>query len=252
MARRYNRGYRNYPRYETKNFNNQDYIVKHDNYQRRGYYKRRYKNNKPSLRSMNITTGIPDRYMMKMKYSTTVEMTGIGGVTGTHIFRGNSIYDPDLSGIGGQPLGHDQWANFYREYTVNGSKMDVKILNLNTTASNSTTIVTVNPSEVAMSGGINAISLPEYPYVRYKLLPAASGGNLPKTIVNYISTKKIFGIKDVLDEDYSALMSTNPARQWFWNINATNIQGNDSYTVVMLVTITYYVELKSRVLLQTS
>lgn len=75
---------------------------------RKRRYNKKKRYNKPTTKKVNITTGIPDRYMMKMKYSRTVELTAVGGITGTYVFRGNSIYDPDFTSTGGQPLGRDQ------------------------------------------------------------------------------------------------------------------------------------------------
>lgn len=52
--------------------------------------------------------------------------TTTGGVVGiTHAFGLNCCYDPDITGVGHQPMGYDQWAAFYRVYKVH--RVDVKI-----------------------------------------------------------------------------------------------------------------------------
>jgi len=43
-----------------------------------------------------------------------------------HVYNLNSIFDPDRTGTGHQPLGHDQYANFYNRYRVWSTR--VKIL----------------------------------------------------------------------------------------------------------------------------
>jgi len=35
-----------------------------------------------------------------------------------HLFRANSIFDPDFTGVGHQPLSHDQYALRYSQYRV--------------------------------------------------------------------------------------------------------------------------------------
>jgi len=42
------------------------------------------------------------------------------------VFRLNSVFDPDFSGVGHQPRGFDQWSQVYNQYRV--SRCDVNIL----------------------------------------------------------------------------------------------------------------------------
>lgn len=50
---------------------------------------------------------------------------GIGGPAASHIFRANSIFDPDETGIGHQPTGFDQLMEFFQFYTVTAAKIFV-------------------------------------------------------------------------------------------------------------------------------
>jgi len=60
-----------------------------------------------------------------MRYVEQVSINpGIGSTSG-YAYRANSIYDPNYSGVGHQPMGHDQWANFYNHYVVIGSRIKV-------------------------------------------------------------------------------------------------------------------------------
>lgn len=62
-----------------------------------------------------------------LKYVQTVQLdAGASGVPAQYNFRANSIYDPDLTGGGGQPLARDQFFLLYDHYTVIGSRMKVK------------------------------------------------------------------------------------------------------------------------------
>lgn len=73
------------------------------------------------------TIGFPMNQMVRMRYHTTLLLTPNNGYVATsYVFRANSIFDPDASGVGHQPLGHDQWAQFYSTYCVVGSKIIVK------------------------------------------------------------------------------------------------------------------------------
>lgn len=57
---------------------------------------------------------IPNRYICKMKYSTSV----ITSAAGQYIFNLNSLFDPDRTGIGHQPYGYDPLSNLYNRYRV--------------------------------------------------------------------------------------------------------------------------------------
>lgn len=57
---------------------------------------------------------IANRYICKMKYSTSV----VTSATGQYIFNLNSLYDPDRTGVGHQPYGYDPISNLYNRYRV--------------------------------------------------------------------------------------------------------------------------------------
>lgn len=57
---------------------------------------------------------IPDRYICKMKYATTVSTD----LTGQYIFNLNSLFDPDRTSFGHQPYGYDNLTVLYNRYRV--------------------------------------------------------------------------------------------------------------------------------------
>lgn len=58
-----------------------------------------------------------------LRYYETFELAaGTANTFSEYLFNANSIYDPDQTGTGHQPLGHDQWATFFGAYLVIGSK----------------------------------------------------------------------------------------------------------------------------------
>lgn len=54
------------------------------------------------------------RYITKMKYSENVTTAG----TGVYAFRLNSVFDPNLTGVGHQPYGFDTLSTVYNKYRV--------------------------------------------------------------------------------------------------------------------------------------
>lgn len=58
---------------------------------------------------------IPSRFITKMKYSETVATSAVGNF---YQFNLNSVHDPNRSGVGHQPYGHDTLATLYNRYRV--------------------------------------------------------------------------------------------------------------------------------------
>ena len=69
----------------------------------------------------------PNNKLVRHKYCDTVTIpAGTGaGVPTIYQFRANSIYDPDYTGVGHQPLFHDEMAAQYKYYTVMSSRIKV-------------------------------------------------------------------------------------------------------------------------------
>lgn len=57
---------------------------------------------------------IPQRFITKMKYSETVATDALG----LFYFNLNSVFDPNRTGVGHQPYGHDTLATLYNRYRV--------------------------------------------------------------------------------------------------------------------------------------
>jgi len=71
--------------------------------------------------------GIPQVSHAKLRYACEVTITppGSSGIS-YHQFGANCLYDPDITGVGHQPMGFDQWMALYGVYVVNKAKIDVQ------------------------------------------------------------------------------------------------------------------------------
>lgn len=55
-----------------------------------------------------------------MRYNTTISLNSdVASIPGYYLFRCNSINDPDATGVGHQPYGHDTYQSIYNHYKVN-------------------------------------------------------------------------------------------------------------------------------------
>lgn len=53
-----------------------------------------------------------------MRYSQVISLNPVTGIPAPYLFRCNSIFDPDYTGLGHQPYGHDTYATIYNHYSV--------------------------------------------------------------------------------------------------------------------------------------
>lgn len=68
----------------------------------------------------------PPEMVIKMPYFFANNYTVAPGVFGTsQQFKVNSLWDPDLTGVGHQPLGRDTWTSIYDYYKVLKCKVEV-------------------------------------------------------------------------------------------------------------------------------
>ena len=73
--------------------------------------------------------GFPPNILTRLRYNDIVTLTSTDGSLAIQQMRMNSIFDPDVTSAGHQPLYHDQFAAIYNHYTVVGSKITVTFTN---------------------------------------------------------------------------------------------------------------------------
>lgn len=202
---------------------------------------------KPTFTVARGPSGFPDAIFVKLKYTQRLAQTHAAGVGAEQVFRGNSIFDPDLTGGGHQPYGFDQWSNFYSYYTVYGSSCKVQLIPTTSTflgydcavvPSLDSTIISTSPDT----------PIEEMPYSKYRIVAAYAVGTIP-AIKSYMSTAKIFGAEPVAvktEDNYSSTVGNNPANVWYWNIITQPSDLTTANANNLLVTITYYVQFSAR------
>lgn len=211
--------------------------------------------NKPN-KSFIKSPYMSDEVFLKLVYTTNVSVASVAGVPQFYTFAGNSLYDPDITGTGHQPMGFDQWQGFYNKYTVYGSKIRATFCNVDSVAGapNTENIMVglvPTPSDVAIASIAAAndiVACAEYPYGKYK------AGNIVNaapqlTLNSYMSSSKIDGIpkaKVAIDDRYTAVVSANPVNMWRWNIGLQATDKSSTCGGRLLVKITYYCRLSAR------
>lgn len=163
-------------------------------------------------------------------------------------FHGNSCNDPNEEGGGQQPQGFDQWMAFYEKYRVHGSKCMCTFYALN---AQDTSVVPkrafVYPSNTpGWTDNIQMQSRSIRSYNRWKHIGSQNGLRSLAAVKNYMSTKRMYGLKSIAQEDnFTGTATTDPVDKWYWaigmnTVNDSNFGVTEVHTVV--VDIIYYVE----------
>lgn len=99
------------------------------------YAKRKKKSNRKAVSRVSRFNapdrlpGIPKRKRARLFYSDFNNVTpSVAGTVVGHYWSPNCLYDPNESGGGHQPFGHDQWSLYYKKYRVNSAVFSIKFM----------------------------------------------------------------------------------------------------------------------------
>lgn len=209
--------------------------------------RRRTRTRKRLIRYRPVSTGLPDSKFVTLRYVTFITLNPSIATNVSHIFRANSIYDPDQTGIGHKPMGTDQFNTFYDHYTVVGSKITATFMSGSGSASAGTAIcgvllkdnlTTINtPERIAEAGNSS-----------FRVLTNSSATGKTK-VSAYYSATKFFGLKDIRDNRdlIGSQFSASPTEDALFHVWASPHNGSvDPNPIDVMVTITYRVLLSER------
>lgn len=186
---------------------------------------------------------IPDRLHVRLRYNDNYIFSTTTSAQ-VQAFRGNSIYDPDLTGAGHQPLYRDQYDTLYLRYFVIGSSISCTVVC--PYGDQAMQFVLYPQVSDATTGAVTRQDA-EKPRARSVIV---AGGSQTKTIRMRASSSGMFGQRlsmNKIDDVYSSLMSGNPARIWYWILSAQNPDSVTASACVISVNITYDVILFDRI-----
>lgn len=190
---------------------------------------------------LRLDAPVPKTKLVKLRYCDTIELDpGATDAAVEHRFRANSVYDPDRTGTGHQPMYFDQLAAIYESYEVVGSRITVR---WNTTAG-AVAMVGVNRDNDTTTTYNNRSALMENPNSKFKVLP--SNGSRPLTLSCNWSARKTFG-PNYNRDDNEALVTANPVNESDFVIWAINTYGTqDPGALQGMITIDYIVKFMER------
>jgi len=197
--------------------------------------------------------GFPKTKMIKLRY-VTESVVQCSGLSNSHNFSANGLYDPDITGTGHQPKAFDEWMAVYNHYNVVGSRISVKLVSPHG-ADGFIWGVTRTPTPNSLQGKLLTYCLENRYTKGYRAIGNNPGqralANRPFT-TNY-SQKKQFGQNSSQKTDLTGNNTSNPAEQSYFEVWMAPINNIPStQTASFIVTIDYIALLtEPRVLAQS-
>jgi len=204
-------------------------------------YKKNYKGYRkyyPKPRKM-LSIGFPKKMITKVRYVTHITLNpGAAGTAAHHIFKANGLFDPDITGVGHQPMTFDQYMAVYDNYTVIGSKIRATFIN----ESDDYSYFVGGALKRETTTVANVEELIEQGQVKYRTVTEQPAGKPNNVITLNYSAKKFHKIKSLLNE--SMLRGDdghNPTEGAYYHIWAADSSTDDPPIIKVLVQIDYIV-----------
>lgn len=131
------------------------------------------------------------------------------------VFSGNSLYDPDVTGAGGQPVGFDEYGALYSRYNAYASKISVTIKPNSIPNGVAVTMYLVavhSPSSLVLTGE----AIEGMHKMKKSVYTNQSTARLTTTL--FCKSKEVFPGYNPRSSDFNALWTANPGARWYWHI----------------------------------
>lgn len=176
----------------------------------------------------------PAKATVIMRYNTTITLTSdVAGIAGYHLFRANSIFDPDQTGVGHQPYGRDIYAQIYNHYKVNSSTIVVTPVDAKTGFVGCTIT-----DDTSVNLGFDNVK--EVKGTR--MIPMTSPGNNNGKVIQQYNSSQIFE-PNYDTTGITAAMGNNPSEQSYFHVWFTPQLSTSTGDVKVNISISYNVSM---------
>ncbi len=200
---------------------------------------------------------LPNLFRRKLTYAETYAFTtGAAGVVGsTQLMSLGSIFDPNITGVGHQPYGHDQLAEWYSRYLVLAARVRLVCTTPGATAEIAVVWKYQTTQSFLTIAGMTNDRCTEAPMIGTALV-GPSGIDRVMVVDIPCNIPQILGITASQYRDqyarYGALMSASPTEVATLEIGIASFTGVAGEQLSIQVVIEYDVELSEPIQLPQS
>lgn len=191
------------------------------------YFKKQPKKAVIPRNMVSLGKGFPKKLTMTHKYYENIS-AGFSSTTGainSYLFSCNSLFDPNITGTGHQPMFFDQMSAIYDHYVVIGSKCKFIVTPETTTTNTSRCAAYIDDNGTVTTTSLDAIAeQTQGKGVKYFL----AGNNNYQTLNLNWSAKKFYGKSVLANADLKGSASTSPNEQSYYVIA---VQADDVATI---------------------
>ncbi len=198
---------------------------------------------------------MPDKQIVSLVYCVS-DVRAPGVAQEDRVYRLNSLFDPEFTGVGHQPYGYDQMAAFYNRYRVLKASWIVTMIP--TGGVINPHLLCVVPTNVT-STFTNGDLMTETPYAKYGWSKvqhtAASAGPDPVIIKGSINLGRLYGVSQATlksDDRFAADFDSDPAEAAALHVGVFSAAGGTVVSYAYHIRITYTAEMYDRKQLATS
>jgi len=190
----------------------------------------------------NIKVGPPDITRVTLRYVDQLALNPTPATVAYHTFRCMSLYDPDYTATGHQPLGFDEYAAMYNRYLVTRSSIKATasiqgvVSGTGMAAFGVLNATNVTPSSLTPS------TVMESGLVKYRTISNKINTSTPVTMYQDFSLRESYGITNPLNAqtDFGSGIGSNPVHNRNFIILAWNTDASvDQLPLTVNVEITY-------------
>lgn len=158
---------------------------------------------------------------MGFKYVDTITINPTSGSNFVHhTYSCNGMYDPDITGIGHQPRGFDQYMQFYNHYTVIGAKMKCTFVENIGTGADGNAYVGIIQTSGATPPITSINTVLEINDAKFKVNTVR--GTRPRIVTSSVNLSKALTQKVLQEDNNAGTASANPVEQWYFQIMAAS------------------------------
>lgn len=186
---------------------------------------------------VHVGLGFPSKMTARLKYKETLLLSSASGSPTTYMVGMNCLYDPNLSGVGHQPMYFDQYMALYNHYHVIGARFTAKFFPYESNTVPLRIVTWFNDdASINTTNDIDAFA--EQSSSKSTII--GSGGNSRAAVMTMPwSAKKTFGGSILSNDLLKGSSSANPGEKTVGCISIQTADKISSSTCIVVIDVEY-------------